>query len=607
MRVLFAVVLCSAPLFSQEIKLTQVASGLVAPTDIQNAGDASGRLFLVQQNGVISILRNGTVQPQPFLDIRSKVLFDGEQGLLGLAFPPGFARSGRFYVHYDDRSGNTVLAQFHVSANPDQADPTSEIDLLNAVQPFSNHKGGQIRFGPEGFLYMGLGDGGSGGDPMGNGQNLTTVLGKLLRVDVESSPGQLLIPPGNPFAQTPGARREIWAYGLRNPWRFSFDSVTHDLWIADVGEDTYEEINLQPASSKGGENYGWNVMEGMHCFKPSSGCSMQGLTLPIFEYNHDQGCAIIGGFMYRGAAAPGLQGTYFYGDYCSGMIWGLRQQGGSWTNRLLLASGLSITAFGLDESGEPYVSNGANGTVWRINGTAQVPLITTSSAVNAASFVPGLVPGSLATIFATGIMDNPGVVSAQSIPLPASLNGVSATISGFGTPILAVANTNGQQQVNIQVPLELAGRTSATVVVSRSGNSSAPMTVPILDLQPAIYSSDGTNGIVVHNADYSLAGTSRPLVKGEYAFLYADGLGTVGNQPPTGSALLPSQFAPTRATFQVTLGGVGCPVQYAGLAPGFVGVYQVNFQVPASVPSGNQDLVVSSGATSSPAVKVPVQ
>ncbi len=363
---LIAVLGLAATLSAQEILLTPVASGITAPTDIQNADDGSGRLFLVEQNGLIRILRHGVLNPQPFLDITSKTHADGERGLLGLAFPPDFGRRQRFYLDYTDLRGDTTIAEYRVSSNPDAADPASETVLLKIVQPFANHNGGQLRFGPDGYLYIGMGDGGSGGDPQRNGQNVNALLGKILRLDVESAPGTVKIPPDNPFVARNGARPEIWAYGLRNPWRFSFDRATGDLWIADVGQDSYEEIDLQSRASHGGENYGWNIMEGTHCYSASN-CNTQGLTLPIFDYPHSRGCSITGGFVYRGRKARALVGTYVYGDYCSGRIWGLAQEATGWTNRLLSNSGMSISTFGEDEAGELYVADAAQGKVYRID------------------------------------------------------------------------------------------------------------------------------------------------------------------------------------------------------------------------------------------------
>lgn len=586
-------------LTAQEIQLEQVAGGLSTPTDIQNARDGSGRLFFVQQNGVISVLRSGGVLPQPFLDIRNKTRANGEQGLLGMAFPPGFAQKQRFYVNYTDLQGNTVIAQYRVSANPDQADSTSENVLLYITQPFPNHNGGQLRFGPDGYLYIGMGDGGSGGDPQNNGQSFGTLLGKMLRIDVESTPGQVTIPADNPFKNRPGARPEIWAFGLRNPWRFSFDRSTGDLWIADVGQNTYEEVNFQPSASHGGENYGWNLMEGFHCYQP--GCNPQGLTLPVTEYSHADGCSISGGFVYRGAISPGLRGTYVYGDYCSGNIWGLERQGSAWNSRLLLAAGFNITTFGEDESGELYVANASNGSILHIVGS-RAPRFVSTSVVNAASYRNGLVAGSLASVFAMGVLSEPSIVTAGQVPLPLNLRDVSINVDEFSAPILALANASGLEQVNFQVPFEVVGRGSVSVVVKHGNDASAGIAVPLFDLQPAIYSIDTKQAIVLHGADNSVVTPANPLRRGESAVLFAAGLGRVTNQPATGAASLPS--ATTLSTATLTLGGKPCAVQFSGLMRGAVGLYQVNWSVPANAASGSQELVLNTDGVLSPVVSV---
>jgi uncharacterized protein (TIGR03437 family) len=587
---------------AQEIRLEPAATGIPAPTDIQNAADGSGRLFFVQQNGIIRIFRNGALVAQPFLDIRSRTHADGERGLLGLAFPPGFAQKQRFYVDYTDLNGDTVIAQYRVTSNPDVADPASEIVLLHIHQPFDNHNGGQVRFGPDGYLYIAMGDGGSGGDPMNNGQSLGTLLAKLLRIDVESTPGQVVIPAGNPFVSRSGARPEIWAYGLRNPWRFTFDRATGDLYIADVGQDTYEEIDFQPAGDRGGENYGWNRMEGMHCYLP--GCTTDGLTLPVAEYTHAEGCSIIGGFVYRGRVSPGLRGTYVYGDLCNGTIWGLDRAGGAWKKRVLLSAAFTITTFGEDEAGEMYVANADRGAILHIAGSA-APRLDGSAVVNAASFAAGLAPGSAASLFAPGVLDDPGIVQAESIPLPSSLAGVSVLVNGVAAPLYAVANVNGLEQVNFQAPFEIAGRSTVSAAVTRGGQSSALVTVPVVSPQPAIYTSDGSLAIVVHNTGNTLVTAARPLVPGEYAYLYATALGDVSNRPPTGSAAPESPFA-SASNVTVKLAGLRCEVQFAGLAPDLVGVYQVNFSVPANAPSGVQELVVNAAGADSPRALVPI-
>ncbi len=585
------------------LRLTQLAAGLTNPTDIQHAGDGTNRLFVVQQNGVIRILSSGVLRPAPFLDIRNRTVGSGERGLLGLAFPPGYSGKRYFYVNYTNLAGDTVIARYRTTADPNVADPASETVLLTIVQPYANHNGGQLRFGPDGYLYVGMGDGGSGGDPQNNGQSRRTLLGKMLRLDVESDLVRVLIPPDNPFVNDDAARPEIWAIGLRNPWRFSFDRATGDLWIADVGQNRAEEIDFQPASSRGGENYGWNLMEGMQCYR--SGCNTTGLTLPVVEYVRSEGCSVTGGFVYRGRESPGLRGTYLYGDFCTGRIWGLRRQGDLWNNRLLLASGLSISTFGEDEAGEILVAD-YGGAIYRIAGPV-APFFTSAGVTNAASYARGLVAGSLATIFVAGGKDDSGIAAADRVPLPTSVAGVSVTVNGFAAPVLAVANVNGQEQVNVQSPWQLAGAVSGSVVVTREGRSSTAVDVPVLALQPGIFTVNGRDAVVVHHADNTLVTAGRPLVRAEYAYFYAAGLGPVDDAPPSGSGGPRDPLAAARADVQVTLGGVLCQTLYSGLAPDFVGVYQVNIRVPDGIPSGTLELVLQAGEARSPAVNVPVQ
>jgi glucose/arabinose dehydrogenase len=303
--------------------------------------------------------------------------------LLSVAFPPGYSDGGRFYVNYTDSAGNTIVARYRLSDDPDVADASSEEIIVAVDQPYSNHNGGQLAFGPiDGFLYIGLGDGGRAGDPENRAQNPQTLLGKLLRIDVETgNPQEYTVPADNPYALTPGYRPEIWALGLRNPWRFSFDLATGDLFIGDVGQGQYEEIDYQPASSAGGENYGWRIMEGTHCFNPQD-CASSGLTLPVMEYEHTQGnCSVTGGHVSRGAAHPGLTGVYFYADYCTGRVWGLRRLGSAWENRLLYDAPFRISSFGVDEASNLWVArydDGAEGAIYRITEAASVsylPLI----------------------------------------------------------------------------------------------------------------------------------------------------------------------------------------------------------------------------------------
>jgi len=346
-----------------------VATGLSSPLGVVHAGDGSGRLFIVEQTGRIRIHDGTQVQADPFLDVTTLITCCVERGLLGLAFHPDYATNGLFYVHYTNTAGNTAVARYRVSADPNVADPASAQVLLNVTQPpFTNHKGGQLAFGPDGYLYIGLGDGGSGGDPDNRAQNRGTLLGKLLRIDVDGG-FPYAIPATNPFRNTQGALPEIWAYGLRNPWRFSFDRQTGDLFIADVGQSAREEVNFQPSTSPGGENYGWRRMEGTICFNPSTACNDGTLTLPILDYDHSLGCSITGGYRYRGRRFPQFAGRFFYGDFCSGRIWTATQSGQTWSTTQLLDTTLSITTFGEDEGGELYVAHygsGSNGTLQRI-------------------------------------------------------------------------------------------------------------------------------------------------------------------------------------------------------------------------------------------------
>ncbi|HEX9370928.1 MAG TPA: PQQ-dependent sugar dehydrogenase [Roseiflexaceae bacterium] len=339
------------------IDLRLVSDDVRQPDFVTHADDGSGRLFVVEKGGTIAILRDGKRAAKPFLDITTLVNSSGsEQGLLGLAFHPDYKQNGRFFVYYTAQNGDNTLARYQVSGDPDAADPNSGVVLFAVPDPAPNHNGGMLAFGPDGYLYVGLGDGGSAGDPWGNAQNRGVLLGKLLRLDVDKG-DPYAIPPDNPWAAGGDARGEVWAYGLRNPWRFSFDRATGDLYIADVGQYKYEEIDFQPAGAKGGLNYGWNVREGLHCYRDQS-CSSEGFVDPIYEYTHDSGCSVTGGYVYRGASFPRLQGTYFFSDYCSGTIWSLRQSApGQWQQRELLQSRLGVSSFGEDQAGELYVTD----------------------------------------------------------------------------------------------------------------------------------------------------------------------------------------------------------------------------------------------------------
>jgi glucose/arabinose dehydrogenase len=360
-----------------KVALHAIARGLASPVGVTNAADGSDRLFVVEQAGRIRIVRDGALVARPFLDIRDRVSCCGERGLLGLAFPPGFGIDlDSFFVDYTDTKGNTVIASYSVDpADPDRADPGTERIILHIDQPYANHNGGGLAFGPDGDLYIGMGDGGSAGDPQGNGQRLDTLLGKLLRIDASSDPGgaqPYVIPDDNPFLDQPN-RPEIWAYGLRNPWRFSFDRATGDLWIGDVGQGRYEEIDRAPVGTGAGANYGWNRMEGAHCYPGGDACDRSALVLPLAEVDHSKGdCAIIGGYVYGGVAFPMLSGAYLFGDNCSGIVRSLAADGPDrQAPVVLLESHTQISSFGEDEAGEMYLTDLGSGTLYEIRAVAR--------------------------------------------------------------------------------------------------------------------------------------------------------------------------------------------------------------------------------------------
>ncbi len=357
-----------AALDSLAIKLTLVVSGFTKPLFLTHAGDGSSRLFVVEQAGRILVVKQSQVTPTPFLDIVSIVGSDAnEQGLLSVAFHPNYANNGFFFVDYTNKQGDTVIARYSVSDNPDVADPNSAKILLTIDQPYGNHNGGQLAFSPDDYLYIGMGDGGAAGDPHNNGQSLNTLLGKILRIDVDNG-DPYGIPPDNPFATNGQGSPEIWSYGWRNPWRFSFDRANGDMYIGDVGQNQYEEVNVELAGAPGGQNYGWRLMESLHCFDPSTCDPVSlGVVLPIAEYDHGQGCSVTGGYVYRGSQFPALTGVYFYGDYCSGLIWGLRREAdGSWSTAQLLSTGQTISSFGQDEAGEVYLVQHSTGEVFQV-------------------------------------------------------------------------------------------------------------------------------------------------------------------------------------------------------------------------------------------------
>ena len=355
------------------LKLSLVTNGFSFPLGVADPGDASGRLFVVEETGTIRAVQNGAASATPFLDISDRVLFGGagsEQGLLGLVFPPDYRSKGYFYVNYiRDPDGATIISRFFLTTgNTNLANANSEQILLTLPQPFGNHNGGQLAFGPDGYLYIGLGDGGGSGDPDNRSQDPGQLYGKMLRIDVESVvTNSYKIPSDNPFVEDSSYRPEIWALGLRNPWRFSFDSLTGDLYIADVGEGDWEEVDFQPASSSGGENYGWRIMQGSHLFNYPDGFDTNTLTFPVAEYDHSVGQCVIGGYVGRDAGSPRMNGVYFYADFVKGQIWGLQNDGTNWQTAQLAATTKSISSFGQDAAGKVYFLDYKSGSLYALS------------------------------------------------------------------------------------------------------------------------------------------------------------------------------------------------------------------------------------------------
>lgn len=551
--------------------------GLASPVDIQSPRDGSGRLFVLEQVGRIRLIRDGALVAAPVLDITARVQFGGEMGLLGLAFPPEFERKQYFYVNYVDRQRRTIVSRFKISGNV--ADPASEEILLTIPQPFTNHNGGQLVFGPrDGYLYIGMGDGGSAGDPQGHGQNRTSLLGKMLRLDTE---------------RTARPTPEIWALGLRNPWRFSFDRETADMYIADVGQGAKEEIDFQPAASTGGENYGWNVMEGTDCYNGASCANRTDLVRPVFEYGRGDGVSVTGGFVYRGARYPSMRGIYICGDFGNGNLFGLRRAGDRWESTKFANAGAQVSTFGEDEAGEIYMADYMRGTIRRM--VVDPPRMAVAAIVSGANFAAEGAPGAIMTLFANTVPGVDGIVAAARYPLPSTLSGVTVRVNGVAAPLYAVTPS----QINFQLPWDVSGEVS--IAVTAGGETAPAFRLRTATAAPALFA------VAQRGADSSLISVSNPAVRGETIVLYASGLGAVSNPPAAGSAATSSPLSTVAANTEVSIGGRAARVEFAGLAPGFAGLYQINAVVPVDGGTGELDVVVRTGGVSSAAMKLRVR
>jgi uncharacterized protein (TIGR03437 family) len=607
---LWALALCATCAAAQtsSVRLEPVMTGLSSPVLVTHAGDGSGRLFVVEQSGRIKVLQPGASAPTEFLNLSTKISTGGERGLLGLAFHPQFRINRRFFVNYTRAGdGATVVAEYRASASdPNKAD-TTEAVLLTVAQPFANHNGGMIEFGPDGYLYVGMGDGGSANDPGNRAQNVNDLLGKMLRIDVDR-PGATLpysSPADNPFfGETPG-RDEIFALGLRNPWRFSFDRVTGQLYAGDVGQGQREEVSV---IVRGG-NYGWRVYEGTRCTGLDAGaCVPANYAAPLFEYDHGGGrCSITGGYVYRGARQTFALGTYVYGDYCTGEV--LTFQGG--VQSVLLNAGGNISSFGEDEAGELYVIV-HGGTVSRFVNSNSPPLVT---GVSAADYGParGVAAESIVSAFGAGMAV--GNMSATATPLPTDLGGTTVTVrDGKGVERAAPLYFVSPTQVNFLVPKDSAAGYGAVVVrLNGSVVNSGPLR--ILPIAPAIFTADSTGRGLAAALVQRVQGQSsqiEPVAAYDAASqtfapvpvdLGADAELVYLNLFGTG---VRNRSAP--AAVSATVGGVSVEVSFAGAQGEFAGLDQINLLLPKSLRGrGDVDVAVTVDGVAANTVRVRIK
>ncbi len=571
------------------IQLQPVTTGLSSPLLATNAHDSSNRLFIIERGGKIKVLQPDATTTTDFLDITTKVLSGGEQGLLGLAFHPKYKTNRKFYVNYTRRTdGATVVSEFQAAANNRNVADTTERILLTIAQPFSNHNGGMSEFGPDGFLYIGMGDGGSGNDPGNRAQNVNELLGKMLRIDVDRTEGalQYAIPADNPFAGATTGRDEIFAVGVRNPWRWSFDRLSGQLYAGDVGQNAREWIHI----IERGKNYGWATWEGSRCntSKPpgSPECTALPLIQPFFEYDHSGGrCSITGGYVYRGARGTLAQGAYLYGDYCTGEIW----QYLNGQNSLVQDTAINISSFGEDESGELYVCDLGGGRVLRVvNSTSPRNLGTVDGA--AYNKEAGIAPEAIASTFGTGLA-NGEFAATPGLPLPTNLGGTTVTIrDSKGVERLAPLFYAGAQQINFQVPTGTAANYGAVIVkINDTVVSSGALKIEAF--APGIFAAAANGSGVAAGKVQRIrngASTFEEMFERDPADISKWRAIAIDLDPPTDNVFLllfatgvRGRSNPLNAS--VNIGGVILPVDFAGNQNGFVGLDQINILLPPSL------------------------
>lgn len=722
----------TATIWAQDALIDQLAfdpivENLPFAAGVTHAGDGSNRLFISTLQGEVLIFDGDTLLDEPFLDLRPlRGCCNGHFGLFSIAFHPRFASNGRVffeYVEVIDEQVRTTVSEFRLEDDdPNELDRDSERVILTLDQPRASHNGGDIHFGPDGYLYLSIGDGGTDGfgedaigDPDNLAQDMSQLFGKMLRIDVDNG-DPYGIPESNPFVGQEGVRPEIWHSGIRSPWRFSFDRDTGDIFLGDVGHNLWEEINFQPANSAGGENYGWSRLEATECFRPAEGCEDPSFVAPIIQYGHEgEGCSgsVSGGFRYRGHMIPALRAAYVFGDFCRGLLFVATEAAGEWASSSREFAGVRFVSFGEDEQGELYAVNfsSTSGSVskivlgnprpeissatpssaiaggddfsmtvtgtnfvagavarwnnsvlttnfidtnhikvtfseddirtvqrgritvenpapgggvgesfsFRVNGGSESPAVNSGGIVNGASFAAGqaLAPGSLVSVFGPRLaLASEG---STAIPLPTLLAGATFTLNGIPMPQFF----NSPQQSNLLIPWEVEGLETADIEARISRQRSDKVAVPLAMFGPGIFttSADGSGqaaalisgtgmlaGPAAAASQVSQGAASRPVRSGEFLEVFATGLGAVGHPPASGSAASANPISATTTTATATIGGTAANVFFSGLAPGFVGLYQLNVEVPAAAPSGNAvPLVISIGGVSSQTTTIAVE